>query len=1246
MKWTSDQLKAIENRETNMLVSAAAGSGKTALLIQRIIRIVLEEKVGVDELLILTFTRGAAGEMKNRLSQALARELENPENDRSFLMKQMNILGGASISTLHSFCLSVLRQYFHKGDIDPGFAIGNDTEIALMLKETLEEVFEDEYQQAITMKNMAQENNAQNTPEQPDQNLEKNQENNEPAIDFLDLIEKYSGNKNDQALKDTVETLYRFLATQPNPESWSHQALALFDCDQKSLEASVWGSSLKKIINTELQGAMDSALKAREISATAGFEKTHEQMKSEVMMLEALEKTIRADLVAGLETLKNLGYERFRGSAKADKELNEQIKKYRDEAKTSITKLQKRFAINMDEMVQELNDLKKPMADLVALTQKFWTAFQAKKAQKNLVDYNDLEQLTLKILMDPEVADEVRTRYRYIFLDEYQDTNEMQETILQRIVRDNNYFMVGDVKQSIYRFRLADPTIFISKYESFGRDGNPNNSLVTLNQNFRSAQGVINSVNAIFEQVMSAGLGEINYDEQARLNKGLPHEGPYQKTEIHIIEEQKKETEAGDVGAFDEDDREDLTAVEVEARFVANQIQSLVGTTFFDTRHNQERAINYGDFGILMRSVAGRGDVYLRIFSEMGIPTYFDGGTNYYESLEITMILNLLNLMDNQHQDLPLLSIMTSPIGNFTTTECTRLRIAHPQGFFYQAVEAYAQEECDELSQKLGAFYQKLTDWRYQSKLMAVEDFLWKIYLESGYYAFVGALPGGEQRQCNLRILLKRAGDYKKSTLKGLYQFIRFVENMKKHKQDISPPAMVSNHEAVVRLMTIHKSKGLEFPIVILAGAGKGFNKRSNYSQVLFHKDLGICPDYVNLEKRYKHNSLAKEVCKAQSNMEMLSEEMRLLYVGMTRAEEKLMIVGTVKNRDKACQKWQNEPDEYHLLNAASLLDWVMMGVLAGRDQAQTNLELADFSITYHQADQFTEKVGLAREDQPDVANRLTSIDLELDNREAVPEKSPIGISQADREAIHQRLDFRYPAKAENELPSKMSVTEIKDYQKGEGSDEQEAIRILSQKQEKPKFMEQKQTDFTAAQRGSALHLLMEVVDLKPIRDELLKCGQSALPMFLEKYLANQIEALIQKEFLPEALARTISVDKLISFYTSTLGIRLLSAEKIRREIPFNYAYDPAEIRAAWAGVPDKIIVQGIIDCAFIEDHQWVIIDYKTDYFKDSQLRETIIKGYEIQINLYAKAITELTGIPVKEKIIGLITMNENISIQ
>ena len=1214
MKWTSDQKKAIENRQTNMLVSAAAGSGKTALLIERIIRIILEEKVGVDELLILTFTRGAAGEMKNRLSLALTKELDNPSNDRSFLMKQMNILGGASISTLHSFCLSVLRQYFHKGDIDPGFAIGNETEIALMLKETLEEVFEAEY---LLAKNAAA--------------------SKEPgAIDFLDLVEKYSSNKNDQALKDTVEGLYRFLVTQPNEKAWCDAALARFECDQDSIRHSIWGQSLEQIIQTELQGAGDSARKAVAASNVPGFEKTNEQMRREYQTVKDLEMLMAEDLEKGLQALKMVKYERFAGNSKQDADLNECIKKYREAAKKNIVDLKKRFAISLDEMVRELKALKKPMSDLVKLTEKFRTAFQQKKAKKNLVDYNDLEQLTLKVLSDPEVAQEVKERYQYVFIDEYQDTNEMQETILQRIVRDNNYFMVGDVKQSIYRFRLADPTIFISKYESFDTDPAAENSLVTLNQNFRSAQGVINGINSIFGRIMTPGLGEIDYDEQARLNKGLPHEGPYEKTEIHLIEAKAQSNGADE---YDEENQDDQTAVEIEARFVAQKIQSLVGTNIFDTRQNRERPISYGDFGVLMRSVAGRGDVYLKVFGELGIPTYFDGGTNYYESLEITMILNLLNLMDNQHQDLPLLSVMTSPIGSFTTTECTTLRIKNPHGFFYQAVACYRAEENDALAEKLNGFYDQLSRWRDESKLMPVEDFLWKIYLESGYYAFAGALPGGEQRQSNLRILLKRAGDYKKSTLKGLYQFIRFVENMKKHSQDISPP-VISNHESVVRLMTIHKSKGLEFPIVFLSGTGKGFNKQSNNNQILLHKDLGICPDYVNLEKRFKHNSLAKEVCKAQSNMEMLSEEMRLLYVGMTRAEERLYVVGTVKNPEKSFQKWQEEPDEYHLLKASSLLDWVMLGIIGGKGVAAIPeiLELEDFMIYRHNA---ATETGKSANEETVAASESG----ETANEAVLPgEPSEIAVSPEERERITSRLNYRYPEKTDNALPSKMSVTEIKNVQKVKQDEKLVIKNSIPKRSEGPKFLAKKQDEFSPAQRGTALHLLMEVLDLTPIQKQIRSHGQKDLDVFMQKYLGQEIERLIQKEFLSEKLAHAINLSSVTDFYASPSGVRLLSAEKIRREIPFNYGYDPGKVRAEWLGIEEKITVQGIIDCAFIEDNQWVIVDYKTDFYQDAKQRDGLLNEYGIQINLYAEALTALTGMPVKEKIIAFITMQENIS--
>ncbi|MGV8906816.1 MAG: helicase-exonuclease AddAB subunit AddA [Acetobacterium sp.] len=1221
MKWTSDQLEAIEIREKTMLVSAAAGSGKTALLIERIIRLILEEKVGVDELLILTFTRGAAGEMKNRLSQALAKALEDPANDRSFLLKQMNILGGAAISTLHSFCLGILRQYFQKGDIDPGFMVGNETEIALMLKETMEELFEEEYLYA--------------------------QEHQESP--FITLVEKYSGNRNDQGLKDIVECFYRFLVTQPDPEGWCEKSLAMFKCDSHNFWTSVWGQSLLVVINAELTGARDYAQKAEMIAGHfPGFETTHEQMARELLAIEDIQDLLKSDFSRGLNSLENLKYEKYKGSTKVDKAMSDTINKaYRTKSKEIIVDLQKRFLTDMDRRIAELNKLQETIADLVKLTQKFRLQFLQKKGKKNLLDFNDLEQFTLKILKDPLIAQEVKSKYRYVFLDEYQDTNEMQETILQHVVRENNYFMVGDVKQSIYRFRLADPTIFIKKYERFGRSEEKDKALVTLSKNFRSAKGVIDGVNTIFNSIMSLKLGEIDYDYRAMLYKGLPHEGPYEKTEIHLlnVSENSRSTAEGE-----DEILEDITEVEMEARFVAQKIQSLVGTPFFDTRLNQERLITYRDFGILMRSAAGRGDVYLKVFSEFGIPTYFDGGTNYYESLEITMILNLLNLMDNQHQDLPLLSVMTSPIGGFTSKECTMLRIRQPQGFYYSVVEAYGKEETDPLSEKISAFYEKLKQWRDQSKIMPIEDFLWKIYLDSGYYAFAGALPGGEQRQCNLRILLKRAGDYKKSTLRGLYQFIRFIENMKKHKQDISPPGILSNADAVVRMMTIHKSKGLEFPIVFITGTGKKFNKQSNNNQILFHKDLGICPDYVDLEKRFKRSSLAKEVCKAQSNIEMLSEEMRLLYVAMTRAQEKLYIVGTVKKLDQEAPKWLETTDDYQLLKASGLLNWVMLGTLSGKElEALPAVLSLDHFMIYRHGDN---NESLESEPETDIntaeipAKIVTKISPEptSEGPEITVAQTPDGKKKA---AVFNRLNYQYPVKMDNALPSKMSVTEIKNVRNQDFKNDLEAeLKKLPQRIDRPHFLEKQQVEFSGSQRGSALHLLMETANLKPIQKQLAAHGSKDLESFLKKYLKSEVERLIAEEFLPEKLARVIDLSKLIVFYSSALGLRLLGSPKIKREIPFNYCYNPGKVRAEWASVSGKIMVQGIIDCAFIEDGKWVLIDYKTDYYKDTQTREAIIRGYKIQVDLYAEALEALTGIAVAEKIIALITMKENINLK
>ncbi|MGL4607101.1 MAG: helicase-exonuclease AddAB subunit AddA [Eubacteriaceae bacterium] len=1189
MNWTKEQLEAIETREKNMLVSAAAGSGKTALLIERIVRIIIEEKLNVDEFLILTFTRAAAGEMKKRLSLALTQALDNPKNDRNFIMKQLNGLGSAMITTLHSFCLSILRQYFQQVGVDPGFSLGNEIEMTLMRKEVLEDVFEKEYQKAQS----------------------------DETTGFPQLIEKYSGNKNDQGLKESVEKSYYFLTTLANPEEWCEKAIKAFACTKTDFWESLWGKELKEILETELQGALDFLEKGvNRCENVEGFEKTFQQILGDQKLIENIKERIRVHPNEGLTELGKVVFSRYSGNNKIDKELSESIKENRNEGKKIIVNLQKCYAQRMDDMIDELNDLEKTMEDFVNLTLAFRVAFIKKKNEKNLVDFNDLERYTLKILEDDLIANDLREKYVHIFLDEYQDTNEIQESIIQRIARKNNYFMVGDVKQSIYRFRSADPTIFIEKYYQFREKEDKENRLVNLNRNFRSAQGIINGINQIFMKIMSTNLGEVEYDSDAMLYKGLPQNGPYEKIEIHLLNRSE------DLGIEGEEENplKQLTDVEREARFVGERIQGLVGTEIFDTRKNEKRVITYRDFGVLMRSVSERGDIYQKVFTKMGIPSYFDGGSNYFESLEIKVMINFLSLIDNQHQDLPLLTVMTSPIGGFGVEECSQIRIENPLGFYYHAVEIHRDSKTDALAIKLRKFYNRLRLWREASKILEIEDFLWKLYLESGYYAFVGSLPGGEQRQNNLRALLKKAGDYKKSTLRGLFQFIRFIENIKKYKQDTSPPAVLSQGDNVVRMMTIHKSKGLEFPIVFLTGTGKKFNKQFNREQILFHKDLGICPNYVNLEERYKRDSLAKEVCKAKSNVEMLSEEMRLLYVAMTRAEEKLVIVGTTNKEERDKKKWLETPDKFKLLKSSRSIDWILFGVLGGEKftEIPETLELEHFILYEHSGGEAS------------VSEERERLEIDIEN--------PWEINPQVKEEVFRRLNFEPPKKIENDFPNKMSVTEIKNFKLGKNLGFQETKMT-----EKPKFLTKTTHEFSSAQRGSGLHLIMESIKLEPLKKWVLENKEKGLKEFLNVYVQEECKRLIAEEFLEKSLGKLIDLEKIVDFYSSDLGIRLLSSPDIKREIPFNYNINPQEIREEWGGTKEKIMVQGIIDCGFLESGEWVMIDYKTDYYQNTFERENLIEKYRVQLDLYAEALEVLTNTKVKEKRLALITMKENV---
>ncbi len=1172
--WTNEQLQAIESRDDNLLVSAAAGSGKTALLIERIFRIV-KEGTGVDKLLVLTFTKGAAGEMKNRLNQAFSKALESAQGElRKELLTQMSLLGNASISTFHSFCLSLLRIYFHKVSIDPGFTIGNEIEMTLMRKEALEEVFEDFYQAA-----------------------DKN-----PDDPFLKLVDQYTGNKNDQALKDLIEEFYFFLSAQPDAQNYCHQALALFDFDPDHFEEGLWGKKLKEIIFFQLEAAREYGKKALALSDDQNFEKAYALIADEVETIEKLLENLKKEpLQEILADISQLTFKRFTGNKKADDERNESIKAYRNQAKKQIEGIKNRYGTSFSLQLSELQATKPIMATLIEVTEALSQRFSQKKRKKNILDYNDLEQLTLTLLEDADIANEIKARYAYIFIDEYQDTNEMQETILQKIVNERNFFMVGDVKQSIYRFRLADPGIFMDKYKKF--DLGDKGIRIDLTKNFRSSKAVIDSVNDLFSKIMTLKLGEINYDHRVALNPGLVNEKKLEKTAIHLLYQNN-------------DKEDDVCRAELEATFIAKKIISLVGRPLYRSREGLTKPIAFRDFGVLLRSVAKNGEIYLKVFREFGIPTHFEGESSYYQSLEITTMINLLNLLDNDHQDIPLLSLMLSPIGNFEIEECNAIRINYPDAYFYQAVESYRDGKDDCLSEKLRCFYQTLKAWQEASKRLAVDEFLWMIYMESNYYQFVGALPGGAQRQNNLKILLKRATDYKRSTLRGLYQFIRFIENMKKYKQDVSPSQSISDQDNVVRLMTIHKSKGLEFPIVLIGGLNQRFNKRDNHKPILFHKELGICPDYVDDQRRFKRSTLAKEICKDQNSLELLSEEMRLLYVAMTRAEEQLHLVAGLKEKNN--QHWWQEAHPHHLIRSSSFLDWIMTAIVKEDPLEDDCIEFDHFVLYQYEQ----EELASLKEEEQD-------------------ESQPLKEDPAIIKKVDDHLSFDYNHKAVQTLPGKMSVTDISRLLKGEDDPLKTIIR-----QEKPLFLQNVEKTFTAAQKGTALHLLMEALNLKVLAAAYRKKSKNDFELFLKSFLIAEKSRLIEDDYLPSELGQSIDLKKVEFFYTSPLGKRILKSPKIKREWAFTYRLEPDKIREEWGQIKESVLVQGIIDCVFLEEGEWVVVDYKTDFFKDQAEGLERINRYRPQLELYAEALKALGPYPVKEKIIAFIRMEENISLE
>ncbi len=1205
--WTPEQLSAIEARDCNLLVAAAAGSGKTAVLVERIIQLMIRDKADIDHMLIVTFTNAAAGEMRERIGAALLEAIEEDNDSGEHLRRQLNLLSKASISTLHAFCIGVLRKYFHMIDLDPGFRIGDETENNILRLEAMEELLEEEYERGDE--------------------------------DFLGLVERFGGTREDTPLQDLILRLHRFVQSKPYPKEWLLERIEDFCIPLSEAGRLPWMRAIEKQIRMDLSGALSLTHEALMLCSLPGGPDTYEEaLRSDEEQLEALLTALNLGPEACCQQFFRLDIAKLKRCGKdVDEALKNRVKDLRDQAKKVLKDLENGFFLRtFEDFFEDLYELHPYMHCLGRLVFDFDRAYETQKQEKGILDFNDLEHLALRILSDEKAAKELREHYEYIFVDEYQDSNIVQETIIGFIRRENNLFMVGDVKQSIYRFRLADPSLFLEKYRTFDvRDGAVNRR-IDLNRNFRSRFHVLEGVNTVFRAIMSEEFGEIAYDEDAALYPGLlsePIADP--QVELHIVEKAVAEDAALDT------DVEDLSDIQVEAYIAAQSITEMLKKDIYDAKLGTYRLITYRDIVVLMRSTVRYAPVFQEVLASQGIPVYADVNTGYFEALEIKTFVHLLKIIDNKCQDLSLLCIMRSPIGNFSTDDLIAIRVNSHAKHFYQAVSEYRGDQEDALKQRLDLFYERISTWQQSARYLPMEDLLWYLFTETGYYEYTGAMPGGKQRQANLRILLDRATQFQKTSIRGLFHFIRSIDKLQSSSGDMGTAKTIGENENVLRIMSIHKSKGLEFPVVLVAGIGKQFNLSDIGDACLVHKDLGLGPKYVNPDTRQTCDTLARLSMKGVIRLESLSEEMRILYVAMTRPKDKLILLGSMRDLARRVEKWTRTQSPYQLAKGKCFLDWIGPALLRHPDGGALRSMLEEEALA-----------GLTDGPSPsiDPSESASTWRVRLYNRGSLQgigvntiggkdlrtffaEGSPIADEDLYQQ-IQERFAWRYPHVTAGHIPSKMTVTEVKRLLDKDTRDKavkniayRAALGYATTLLDRPGFMEGTKR-FTAAEKGTLVHFVLQHLNLSAVNTL--------------SQIEEQLSFMIQKELITEEEAAVVETDRLWHFFLSPVGKRILTADTILRELPFNYRKAVMDIIPGLKDCDEYLLLQGVIDCCFEEEGGWVLVDYKTDHiFPGSVTPEEIAARYKVQLELYGEALSRITGRPVKEKILYLLSTGQ-----
>ncbi len=1337
--WTLEQRKAIEHDNRNILVSAAAGSGKTAVLVERIIQKIISEDnpVDIDKMVIVTFTKAAAAEMKQRIRESIENYLDNdPDNVR--LQRQLTLINNAQITTIDSFCLNIIRNYFTDIDLDPGFRTADEGEIKLLEHDVMEQLLEDYY--------------------------------SEGSDEFIRFVDGYGTGRDDTAIESIILKLYNFARSYPWQDEWFNSALSLYDInDENDFENNLAIIYLKDYVLRRL----NDYYKKYEVYKAICEEADGPKQYKEAIVDDS--NAIR--LMLGSNTFTDLA-KRVRlmsftalGRKKVN-DVSEEKKAYvkdgRDDFKNFITKALKGKIFTQDTtgMIKDIKDNYEAVSMMIKLAKDFSDRMSAEKRDRNIIDFNDMEHLALNVLVHREngvstytdASDILSEYYSEILIDEYQDSNMLQEEILTAVSKGrldpehNNIYMVGDVKQSIYRFRMARPQLFMEKYNTYTSDESQYEK-IELQKNFRSRKNVLECTNDVFKMAINVDYTGIVYDDLAKLNVGFDYDtndstldnklcttfGEDSSTEILLVSPKEQEDE---VLSQEDNDIKELTLKEQQAKAIANRIKELVeGDTekpymVYDKKCAEGyRRIKYSDIVILLRAITGWADIFVNELMNEGIPAYSDATTGYFNVREIKLIINYLTIIDNPLQDIPMSAVMLSYFGGFDTDELSKIRLIDRKRCLYTIMsdisdyvkivkdnnkaslllkdnvidltkqenvndvdnnsitslikdnnlikennligenilkqdlrqEAVSFEDLtyiemnglmnldEKLIDKIVSFVENLEVFRQKSELMSIYSLLWEVMYNTGYYDYTGTMPAGKARQANLDLLLSRASSFESTSYNGLFNFLRYIQRMQKFEVDFGEASILGENENLVRVMSIHKSKGLEFPVVFIAGMDKKLNLMDAIGNVVVDQDFGVGTNVVNLNKRIKNPTCIKSAVGIKIMQESISEELRVLYVAMTRAREKLIMVGTVQNKikDTKIKKWQDKAVQITKLNGFSYsdvsevqnyFDVVMPVAYMGTDNGIFKILELD---TLNKSDIEKEQIQDNIFESSDIDIDKAVTDSELLQKE-IFNKSDIAKEQIEPQNQTKNLLNKsdiikeelppYPYKSEASSKLKVTVSELKKMQTEPDIDEQSMMidelkeALIKNDLEEdneiiPDFISGEQKVLVGNERGTAYHKVMACLDYD------LATTKEAI--------AQNIKQMYESEKLSKAQYDTVNVNDIYTFICSDLGQLARKAyinKQLKREQPFVFIDKEAD---------NDLIIQGVIDMCIQEDDGITIVDYKTDKVQwGSAGEEELIKRYRLQLDYYAKAVSQITGLEVKRRLLYSFSLRKTIEIK